>query len=63
MARLLLAARPWKKLWVDLPPVHGTASRFLCDQLKPAGADQAIEQAACLLGIKPAAKSILPDVL
>jgi len=43
--------------------VHGTASRFLCHQIKPAGADQAIEQAACLLGIKTAAKSVLPDVL
>jgi hypothetical protein len=32
-------------------------------QLQPTGTNQAIEQAACLLGIKPAAKSILPDVL
>jgi hypothetical protein len=46
-----------------LPSVRGTACRFFCHQLKPAGADQAIEQAACQLGIKPAAKSILPDVL
>jgi len=43
--------------------VHGTASRFLCHQLKPAGAAQAVEQVARLLGIKTAAKSILPDVL
>jgi hypothetical protein len=32
-------------------------------QLQPAGAGKAIEQATRLLGIKLAAKSILPDVL
>jgi hypothetical protein len=42
--------------------MNGAAVRLCGHQLQPAGTDQAIEQAACLLGIEPAAERLTPDV-
>jgi hypothetical protein len=42
--------------------MDGAAARLRGHEVQPAGANQTIEQATCLFGIKPTAERVTPDV-
>ena len=42
--------------------MDGAAARLRGHELQPTGANETIEQAACLFGIKPTAERLTPDV-